>query len=40
MTINSDMKVTEEGINDENFQDVSEKLYTERLNYLDKSNDK
>lgn len=38
-TINSEMKVTDEGINDENFQDVSEKLYYERLNYLAGSND-
>jgi predicted ATPase len=37
--MNSEMKITDDGINDENFQDVSEKLYYERLNYLD-SNDK
>lgn len=39
-TINSEMKVTEEGINDENFQDISEQLYYERLNYLEEINDK
>ena len=39
-TINSEMKVTEDGINDENFQDVSAKLYSERLNYLEETNDK
>ena len=38
-TINTEMKITEDGINDENFQDISEKLYYERLNYLEK-NDK
>lgn len=38
-TVNREMKVTEEGINDENFQDVSEQLYYERLNYLE-GNDK
>ena len=39
-TTNSDMRVTEDGINDENFLDISEKLYNERLNYLEESNDK
>lgn len=39
-TINSEMKVTEEGINDDNFQDISEKLYNERLNYLEENDDK
>ena len=39
-TCNSEMKVTDEGINDENFQDISEKLYYERLNYLEGKNDK
>lgn len=38
-TTNIEMRVTDEGINDENFQDVSEKLYYERLNYLDSSDD-
>ena len=38
-TINSDMKVTENGINDDNFQDVSEQLYYERLEYLEGKND-
>lgn len=33
-TINSNMKVSEDGINDENFQDISEQLYFERLNYF------
>lgn len=36
-TVNSDMKVSEDGINDENFQDVSEQLYFERLNYLEQN---
>jgi predicted ATPase len=36
-TVNSEMKVSEEGINDENFQDVSEQLYFERLNYLEEN---
>ncbi len=36
---NDDMVVTEDGINDENFQDVSEQLYFERLNYLEAKND-
>lgn len=36
-TVNSDMKVSEDGINDENFQDVSEQLYFERLNYLEEN---
>jgi len=39
-TINSEMKVTEDGINDENFQDVSEQLYYERLTYLEKNDNK
>jgi predicted ATPase len=39
-TVNSEMKVTEDGINDENFQDVSEQLYYERLNYLEGNDDK
>lgn len=39
-TINTEMKVTEEGINDDNFQDISEQLYYERLNYLEGKNDK
>jgi uncharacterized protein YajQ (UPF0234 family) len=39
-TINSEMKVTEDGINDENFQDISEQLYYERLNYLENDNNK
>lgn len=34
-TINSEMEVTSEGISDENFQNVSENLYNERLNYLE-----
>lgn len=37
-TINSEMKVTEDGIDDYNFHDVSERLYNERLSYLDSSN--
>lgn len=36
-TVNTEMVVTEEGINDDNFQDVSEKLYNERLNYLEEN---
>lgn len=39
-TINPDMKVTEDGISDENFQDISEKLYYERLNFLESQDDK
>lgn len=39
-TTNSEMKVTDEGINDDNFQDVSEKLYYERLNYLEGNDDR
>ena len=39
-TINSEMKVTDDGINDDNFQDVSEQLYYERLNYLEGNHDK
>lgn len=38
-TRNCDMVVTEEGINDENFIDVSEKLYMERLEALEESDD-
>lgn len=38
-TVNSEMKVTEDGINDENFQDISQQLYYERLKYLEGSND-
>lgn len=38
-TANIKMKVTEDGINDENFQDVSEQLYYERLDFLEKKND-
>lgn len=38
-TVNTEMKATDEGINDENFQDVSEKLYYERLNYLERNHD-
>ena len=34
------MVVTQDGINDENFQDVSVQLYNERLNYLEEQNDK
>ena len=34
------MKVTDDGINDDNFQDVSEQLYYERLNYLEGNHDK
>lgn len=36
---NKHMNITEDGINDENFQDISEKLYTERLNILEETND-
>lgn len=32
---NKEMIVTKDGINDENFQDISERLYYERLNYLE-----
>ena len=39
-TKDGDMKVSSEGINDENFQDVSAQLYYERLNYLEESDDK
>lgn len=38
-TRNNDMEVTEDGINDENFQDVSEELYYERFKYLENKND-
>ncbi len=34
-----DMKVTEDGVNDENFQEVTEQLYYERLNYLENNGD-
>lgn len=37
-SINGKMEVSEDGINDENFQDISEGLYMERLNYYS-SND-
>lgn len=33
--LNSDMEVSQDGINDENFQDVTEKLYYERLKALE-----
>jgi len=39
-TVYNEMKVTDDGINDENFQDVSQKLYYERLDYLEGDNDK
>lgn len=39
-SVNKAMNITEEGINDENFQDVSEKLYFERFNFLEGKNDK
>jgi len=39
-TNNSEMKVREDGINDDNFQDISEKLYNERFNYLEGNDDK
>ena len=40
-TVNNGMQVTEDGIiNDDNFQDVSEKLYNERLNYLEENDDR
>ncbi|TAE45351.1 MAG: hypothetical protein EAZ44_03480 [Cytophagia bacterium] len=35
--VDTEMVVTEEGVNDYNFQDVSEKLYMERLNYLEEN---
>ncbi len=38
-TINGSMKVTDDGINDDNFQDISEQLYFERLNFLESDND-
>ncbi|WP_288441710.1 AAA family ATPase [uncultured Chryseobacterium sp.] len=38
-TVEGDMKVGQEGINDNNFQDISEKLYMERLNYFEEDND-
>jgi len=34
-----DMEVTPDGVNDENFQDVTEQLYYERLNYLEGDDD-
>jgi predicted ATP-dependent endonuclease of OLD family len=34
---NTEMKVSNDGINDENFQDVSEQLYFERLNFLEQN---
>jgi len=39
-TISCETKVTDEGINDDNFQDVSEQLYYERFRYLEENNDK
>lgn len=38
-TINHKMNVTEDGINDDNFQDITQQLYYERLNFLE-GNDK
>ena len=38
-TVNSEMKVTEDGINDENFQDISQQLYYERLKYFEGNHD-
>lgn len=38
-TINGEMHVSQDGINDDNFQDVSERLYNERLEIFDKQND-
>ncbi|MDQ1161904.1 AAA15 family ATPase/GTPase [Chryseobacterium sp. SORGH_AS 447] len=38
-TIEGNMEVDEEGINDNNFQDISEKLYMERLNYFAEGDD-
>jgi len=34
-----DMEVTTDGVNDENFQEITEKLYYERLNYLENNDD-
>ena len=34
-TVNNEMEVSEFGISDDNFQEVSEKLYNERFNYLE-----
>lgn len=39
-TVNAAMKVTEDGINDENFQDISAQLYFERLNYFESNDDR
>ena len=36
-TINDSMHVSEDGIIDNNFQDVTEKLYNERLNILEEN---
>ena len=36
-TLNWDMKVTDEGIEDENFQETSEKLYEERMRILEEA---
>ncbi|TAE69193.1 MAG: hypothetical protein EAZ85_13285 [Bacteroidetes bacterium] len=36
-SIDNEMVVTQDGVNDYNFQDVSEKLYMERLNYLEEN---
>jgi AAA15 family ATPase/GTPase len=38
--LNEDMKVSKDGILDENFQDVTESLYYERLNYLENNDSK
>jgi predicted ATPase len=35
-TQNKEMQVTQEGINDDNFQEVSEKLYYERMKIYEK----
>ena len=36
-TVNGGMQVTEDGIYDDNFQDISEKLYNERFTYLEEN---
>lgn len=36
-TVNLDMKVTDEGIDDGNFQETSEKLYEERMRILEEA---
>ncbi|WP_254307027.1 AAA family ATPase [Elizabethkingia anophelis] len=38
-SIEGNMKVDKDGINDENFQDVSESLYMERLNFYSENDD-